>query len=295
MRPLLLADWGTTSRRAWLLDEAGRILASTEDRHGMLAVQADGWEAAFNELKRALGSEEPRLSLLAGTVGANRGWREAPYIPCPAGLDDLAGGLCWIDPGSVAIVPGLSCLDGNSADVMRGEETQVLGAIAAGLVPEDCFACHPGTHTKWIVVRGGKVTAFRSVMTGELFALLKERSILADRLQDAVATGPDFDTGLERGLDGSELTADMFSVRPHALLGTGRIANGAAYVSGLLIGADLRAGLRLSEGQVVYVIGRSDLAGLYAAALERSGCRARQVDGGAAVLAGLKYLAELVE
>jgi len=292
---VLLADWGTTSRRAWLLDESGRIAAIFEDQRGMAAVEPGGWEAAFGELKRNLGGTEPRLSLLAGMVGANRGWREAPYVPCPAGLGELAAGLCWVEPRSIAIVPGLSQAGGAPADVMRGEETQVLGAIAACLAPADCVACHPGTHTKWVAVRGGRVTEFRTVMTGELFALLKGRSILAEHLGDVVAAGADFDAGLDRGLDGCELTADLFRVRSDALLGTGSIGNGAAYVSGLLIGADLRAGLALSEGREVHVIGRSDLASLYAAALERSGREVRRIDGGEAVVAGLKQLAELVE
>lgn len=291
---LLLADWGTTSRRAWLLDGHGRKLASTEDQRGMLAVRRDGWEAAFEELKRALGRPEPRLSLLAGMVGASGGWRRTAYVPCPAGLEDLARELCWVEPGSLAIVPGLACVDGLSADVMRGEETQVLGALAAGLAPADCFVCLPGTHTKWVVVRNRRVTEFRTVMTGELFALLRTHSILADQLQDPVTAGPDFYAGLDRGLAAAELTADLFSVRSHALLGTSVLANGAAFVSGLLIGADLRTGLRLCEERSVHVIGRSDLVALYAAAIERNGYTAVPVDGGGAAVAGLKRLAELV-
>lgn len=290
---LLLADWGTTTRRAWLLDGHGGTLASAEDQRGMLAVPRDGWHAAFAELKRALGGPEPRLSLLAGMVGANRGWREAPYLPCPAALEDLANGLCWVEPGAVAIVPGLAHVDGASADVMRGEETQVLGALAAGLMPPDCLTCLPGTHTKWVVLRGGRVTAFRTVMTGELFALLRTHSVLAEQLRETVATGPDFQAGVERGLASADLTADLFSVRSHALLGTAGFANGAAFASGLLIGADLRAGLRMSETRDVHVIARSELAALYAAAIEQSGRRAVPLDGGEAALAGLKRVAEL--
>ena len=293
--PVLLADWGTTSRRAWLVDESGQTVASFEDQRGMATVEPGGWEAAFGELKRALGGPVPRLSLLAGMVGANRGWRQAPYVPCPAGLEELAAGLCWVEPGSIAIVPGLSQAGDAAADVMRGEETQVLGAVAAGLAPADCLSCHPGTHTKWIAVRGGRVTGFRTVMTGELFALLKERSILAEHLRGEVAAGADFHAGLDRGLDGCELTADLFQVRSDTLLGGGRIGNGAAYVSGLLIGADLRAGLGLSEGGEVQVIGRSDLALLYEAALEQSGYKVRRIDGGEAVIAGLRKLAELLQ
>ena len=290
--PLLLADWGTTSRRAWLLGADGEVLASAGDDRGMLTIPPGGWEAAFAELKAALGGAEPRLSLIAGMAGADRGWRDAGYLPCPAAIGDLARGLCWVEPGLVAIVPGLAVTEGR-ADVMRGEETQVLGAAAAGLVPADGFTCHPGTHTKWISVHGGAVTGFRTVMTGELFALLKAHSILAGRLQDGVTAGPDFDAGLERGLATGEAIAELFAIRADALSGAGRIGNGAAYASGLLIGADVRAGLGMGSGGEVHVIARADLAALYARAIERSGRRAVAVDGGAAVVAGLRRIAEM--
>lgn len=288
---LLLADWGTTSRRAWLLDPAGQVVASIDDRFGMSAVESGGWEAAFADLKRRLGNAEPRLSLLAGMVGSKRGWHEAPYLSCPAGLDDLARGLSWVEPGAVAIVPGLSLVDEDSADVMRGEETQVLGAVAAGLVPADCVACQPGTHSKWILVRAGRVTQFRTLMTGELFALLQAHSILAEQVSGEVTADKDFDAGVDRGFARGELTADLFGPRSHALLETGRIGNGAAYLSGLLIGAELRAGLALAGNRAVEVIGRGDLARLYVAAIGRCGGRARPIDGEAAVLAGLRKLA----
>src|SRR5687768_14558134 len=99
----------------------------------MLSVALGGWETAFAELKQMLGANEPRLSLIAGMAGADRGWRMAPYRPCPAGVEDLTRGLCWVEPGAVAIVPGLAFIDESSADVMRGEETQILGAVAAGI------------------------------------------------------------------------------------------------------------------------------------------------------------------
>jgi 2-dehydro-3-deoxygalactonokinase len=292
--PLLLADWGTTSRRAWLLGADGAVFASTGDDRGMLTIPPGGWKDAFAELKTALGGAEPRLSLIAGMAGADRGWRDAGYLPCPAAIGDLSRGLCWIEPGAVAIVPGLSVTE-DRADVMRGEETQVLGAVAAGLVPGDGFTCHPGTHTKWVSVRGGAVTGFRTVMTGELFALLKTHSILAGGLQGEVAVGPDFDAGLERGLATGEAIADLFAVRADALSGAGRIESGAAFASGLLIGTDVRAGLAMSAEHEVHVIARPDLAALYARAIEVSGRRPVAVDGGAAIVAGLRRIAELAE
>lgn len=289
----LMADWGTTNRRAWLLDGQGRTLSSARDQRGLLAVERGEWAEAFEELKRVLGCREPRLSLLAGMVGANRGWHETPYLPCPAAIEDLARELCWVEPGSVAIVPGLAVAEGDSPDVMRGEETQILGAIAAGLVPADCLACLPGTHTKWVMVRNRRVMKFRTIMTGELFALLRTHSILADQLQDTAAVGADFYAGVNRGFTGAAWTADLFGLRARALLGKSRSANGAAFASGLLIGADLLAGMGISEERSVHVIGRSDLAKLYAAAIERSGYTATPVDGEEAMLAGLKHLAEL--
>lgn len=294
-RPVLLADWGTTSRRAWLVDDQGGVVASVEDRRGMSTVEPGGWQAAFDDLKRSLGHAEPRLSLLCGMVGSRSGWREAPYLACPAALPDLFDKLCWAVPGAIAIVPGICTLREGSADVMRGEETQVLGAVADGLVARDSFACLPGTHTKWVTVRGGQVEQFRTVMTGELFALLQAGSTLAEHASGAVDAGPDFDAGVDRGLESGAPTADVFAVRAHALLGTGLIGNGAAYLSGLLIGADLRAGLAMSEQRTVEIIGTRELTALYAHALARAGRKARTVDGGVAAVAGLRHLAEMAE
>ena len=261
----------------------------------MATVEPGGWEAAFADLKGSLGGAEPRFSLLSGMVGSRSGWREAHYLACPASLSDLAAELCWVEPGAIAIVPGICMLRDSFADVMRGEETQVLGAVAAGLVPRDCFVCLPGTHTKWVVVRGGQVAQFRTVMTGELFAMLQAGGTLAAQASGQVVEGPDFDAGVDRGLESGSPTADMFAVRAHALLETGRIGNGAAYLSGLLIGADLRAGLAMGEHRTVEIVGRSDLAALYSYAIARAGRKTRTVDGGMAAVAGLKRLAELAE
>ncbi|HET7816687.1 MAG TPA: 2-dehydro-3-deoxygalactonokinase, partial [Sphingomicrobium sp.] len=147
----IAADWGTTNRRAYRIGPDGRIGAEFEDDKGILSIPSGGFAAAVAEIRSRLG-DWPLL--LAGMVGSNRGWVEAPYVPCPAGLEDIAASLAWPEPGRTAIVPGVCFLDGDDADVMRGEEVQLLGALAAGDVPPDALVCHPGTHNKWARLEG---------------------------------------------------------------------------------------------------------------------------------------------
>jgi 2-dehydro-3-deoxygalactonokinase len=288
----LLADWGTTNRRAWLVGEDGEVLAKHADGRGTASIGPGEWPAAYAELEAKLGGAKPRVALLAGMVGSNRGWSEAPYLPCPAGADALAAGLHWVVPGKVAIVPGLSTMN-PSADVMRGEEVQALGAAAAGLTPADGLTCHPGTHTKWVRLQGGRIAGFRTVMTGEIFGLLRSHSILADLLESEPEPGVAFRAGVDHGFEKADLTAELFGIRARVLLGAAPREEAGAYASGLLIGADLAVGLAGAKDARIHVIGRSDLALLFAAALEHRGREAIRVDGDAAALAGLRRIEEM--
>lgn len=287
----IAVDWGTTNRRAWRLDPDGRVAGEMEDERGVLAVAPGGFPAAVDEIRSRLG-DLPML--MAGMVGSNRGWVEAPYVPCPAGLPELAARLRWVEPDRIAIVPGLAFDAGDAADVMRGEEVQVLGACAEGWIAPDAALCHPGTHNKWVRLEEGRIAAFRTVMTGELFNLLKEHSILADLLAAPVEPGPAFEAGVRHGIEQDDLTAELFSVRARILLGKAPREAASAYVSGLLIGADLRIGLRSAgEGEVV-AMGRPELTRLFGAALAACGRSARAVDGDEAFLAGVRHLAEQI-
>jgi 2-dehydro-3-deoxygalactonokinase len=252
----------------------------------VLSVGKSEFAAAVAEIRERLG-DHPML--MAGMVGSNRGWVEAPYVPCPAGLDELVAALAWPEPERTAIVPGLSSTD--PPDVMRGEEVQLLGAVAAGLVPADALVCHPGTHNKWVTLGGGKVTRFRTVMTGEIFSLLKSHSILSDLLTDAMTADAAFRDGVARGLEGHELTAELFSVRAGVLLGTRRKDDATDFTSGLLIGADIATGLGEGGDGELFVMGRPELTGLYTAALAVAGRTARAIDGETAFLAGIKAIA----
>ncbi len=285
----IAVDWGTTNRRAYMLDGSGACTAEFEDGKGILSVGPSEFPAAVAEIRARLG-DGPLL--MAGMVGSNRGWIEAPYVPCPAGIDELAAKL--VDAGGGAwIVPGVSLLDETRADVMRGEEVQMLGAVAAGDIAPDCLICHPGTHNKWVTLESGRIASFRTVMTGELFSLLNDHSILSDLIGADVAPGAAFSAGVQRGLSGAVLTAELFTVRAGVLLGRDRKEDAAPFASGLLIGADLRAGLDGGSGDVV-VMGRPDLTELYAAALAEAGRGAVEVDGERAFLSGIAAIVERI-
>jgi len=279
----ITADWGTTNRRAYLLDAGGSCVAEFEDDKGIMSVPKGGFGEAVAEIRGRLG-DHPLL--LAGMVGSNRGWVEAPYVPCPAGLQDLATALVWPEQGRTAIVPGVSFVDPDEADVMRGEEVQLLGAFAAGIVPADSLVCHPGTHNKWARLRGGRIERFRTVMTGEIFNLLRENSILSDLLSGPAEPGRAFEHGVRRGLADECLPAELFKIRARVLLGEARAEDAASFGSGLLIGTDVRAGLREGDDDEVVVMGRPELTQLYAEALRIAGRKAREVDGEQAFLAG---------
>ncbi|HEX9948445.1 MAG TPA: 2-dehydro-3-deoxygalactonokinase [Allosphingosinicella sp.] len=287
----IAVDWGTTNRRAWRLERGGTVAGEMEDDKGILAVPEGAFHDAVREIRARLG-DLPML--MAGMVGSNRGWIEAPYVPCPAGLPELAARLCWIESERAAIVPGIAFDSPGAADVMRGEEVQILGAYAEGWIGAHSALCHPGTHNKWVRLEDGRIAAFQTVMTGEIFNLLKEHSILADLLEAPAQPGPAFEAGVRHGLERDDLTAELFSVRARTLLGKARREEASAYVSGLLIGADLKVGLRLAGDGEVVAMGRPDLTRLFCAAIETAGRPARAVDGEAAFLAGVRHLAELI-
>ena len=286
----IAVDWGTTNRRAYALDGSRNLIDSFEDELGLLAVPSGGFEAAAADIRERLGD---RPMLLAGMVGSNRGWREAPYAAAPAGARDLAEAIAWIEPGRTGIVPGVSQRGAAGADVMRGEEVQVLGAVAAGLVPADCVICHPGTHAKWILMEAGRIASFRTMMTGEVFSLLSKHSILADQLEGDGAADDAFRAGVAEALAGRELLSALFGIRARHLLGE-EVGDPASYASGLLVGSDVRAGLGLYPDRPLALIGRPELCELYRAAMAEAGREAPEVDGAEAFVAGMNMLTEML-
>lgn len=288
---MIAVDWGTTNRRIYHLAPDGACEAERSDGMGVLSVPPGGFEAEIAAMRAEFGAGP---MLLAGMVGSDRGWREVPYVPCPVDLATLRQALCWVNGGDIAIVPGVSFIEEEGrGDVMRGEDVQILGAVAAGLCPPDALVCHPGTHAKWVRLKSGAMTGFRTVMTGELFALLRGGGILAPQLQGEAKPDADFTRGVEAALRNTALSADLFSARAGALLGL-RERDEASYVSGLLIGADIAIGLAFGRGSDddVVLIGEEALTTLYAAALDIAGRRTKTIDGEVAFLAGARALME---
>ena len=192
-------------------------------------------------------------------------------------------------------VPGVSLIEGGRADVMRGEEVQVFGALALQQLPGGSLICHPGTHTKWIEVESAAIVRFQTVMTGELFAMLRQHSILADILAGPVLPGAAFHRGVERGYGGAAMSAELFQIRAGVLLGAIEPGDAPSYASGLLIGSDLRTGLAAATlDDEILVLGRGSLTSLYAAAIEQCGFRTREMDGAAAFVAGMRAIAETI-
>ena len=286
----IAVDWGTTNRRAYLIDSGGKEAGEFEDGKGILSVPEGGFPAAIAEIREKLG-DKPLL--LAGMVGSNRGWKDAPYVPCPAGIDGLARKLVWAGERE-AIVPGVSYVGDDRADVMRGEEVQVLGAVAAGLVDSNALVCHPGTHNKWTVLHKAAIHSFRTVMTGELFSLLKEHSILADLLKGPVEDNDVFKGAARHAIFNESLPAELFSIRASVLLGEMKKEDAASYASGLLIGTDVRIGLAVPTGAQVVVMGRPELTRLYSAALAEAKREAVELDGEQCFLAGIHEIAKRI-
>lgn len=270
---LLAVDWGTTALRGALLAADGMVLATHAAPRGLLSVPPGGWQAAFDaEFGTWLAAHPGLPCLMSGMVGSRQGWAEAPYVACPAGLDDLVRGLLWLQPGRLAIVPGLSTESDGIPDVLRGEEVQVFGALQSLADPAgDHTLLLPGTHSKWLRVRGGRITGFCTHMTGEVYALLRQQSILARMLpaDDGAFDGDAFDAGVAQAATPGGLLHHLFAIRTLALFDRAPAASLASRLSGLLIGEELRAqAAQLPAGAPVSVIASPALALRYQRALQ---------------------------
>jgi 2-dehydro-3-deoxygalactonokinase len=293
MRPLIAIDWGTSSLRGAQLGAEGQVLATREFARGILTVPPSQFETVFNEHFGDWMQAPGALCLISGMAGSRQGWQEAPYCPCPAGFAELGQHLLWLQPGRIALVPGLSCLGQDTLqtpDVMRGEEVQIFGALRlAGR--DTATLVLPGTHSKWAQVKNARVTRFRTFMTGELYALLSQHSILGKTLD---LNGEFNEAAFLQGVDQSQTAGSvlhkLFAVRTLGLFERLPAAALPSYLSGLLIGEELRTQNKPAAQGPLILIGSDSLTLRYTLALRHLGIDCRS-HGAEATWAGLFALA----
>ncbi|EIM74743.1 2-keto-3-deoxygalactonate kinase [Nitratireductor aquibiodomus RA22] len=284
-------DWGTSSFRLWLLDDEGTVIASSSSNEGMMHCVGRGFAPVLDAHLAKVGAPARTPVLICGMAGARQGWLEAPYMEVPASLMALSAQAARVSntEGDVRILPGLSLNDPQAPNVMRGEETQLLGAVGEN---GNALVCMPGTHSKWVKIENGTVTHFSSFMTGELFSLLTKHGILQHAIEADRAVSADdaaFLSALERTTAQAHAAlSGLFGVRAAQLLGFEERADGAAHLSGLLIGGEISAARGLyGEGLEVVLIASHPVDALYRTALERQGFSVALKDAGEASRAGL--------
>jgi 2-dehydro-3-deoxygalactonokinase len=300
MADLLIGlDWGTSACRAYLMRRDGTVLETRAGDEGILAVPADGFDAVLAGKVGGWHASYGALPMIAsGMIGSRQGWREAPYVACPAGPAELAAGLLPVDSGSgrLWLVPGVTCKSADGTpDVVRGEETQILGC-GEGEATALRFFVLPGTHSKWMLVDGARIRHFLTFMTGEVFAVLTQHSILGRLMKGDALDSTAFKAGLARARRGGPLLHDLFSARTLGLFDILPDAGLHSYLSGLLIGSEL-AGEVEGPATEATIIAGSALARRYEEALAFFGIEARlaPADVAARGLARIAAAAGIVE
>jgi 2-dehydro-3-deoxygalactonokinase len=283
-------DWGTSSFRAWLMSADGKALAESRSSEGMLHCAATGFAPVLRDHLARLGAPEGISVLICGMAGARQGWVEAPYLKTPTRLDALHEGAVRVGGGGdIRILPGIAQARADRPDVMRGEETQLLGVTDADFTG---LVCIPGTHSKWVRIKSGEIIEFSTYMTGELFAVICRHSILSHAVEadgEPSVDSPPFRESLAMALAApAGLTTSMFRLRAAQLLGFEQRGDGAARLSGLLIGTEIADAInRHGPPQSLRLLRAGRLGQLYETALSECGFAVTAVDADEASRLGL--------
>jgi 2-dehydro-3-deoxygalactonokinase len=284
---VIAVDWGTSNFRAFRIDAEGAVVARCSSPQGILRVGPGNFEEALRAEVGAWLQEGENHVLLCGMIGSRQGWVEAEYLRCPVGIEELAVSVVKVPffGAEVLLVPGvMGPVMGKDAakapELMRGEETAAMGILedaGAGLV------CFPGTHSKWIQLSDRRIVSFTTSMTGEVYSALCKCTILERTMTHGAATNEAaFRDGVSRSADSGGLLHHLFGVRTLVLTGQLKEEASASYLSGLLIGHEVRAAM--PAGARVVLAGAAQLCGLYAQAIEACGGRATLAEENAAAL-----------
>jgi 2-dehydro-3-deoxygalactonokinase len=275
------ADWGTSNLRIWLLAQDGSPLSELRSEEGLAKIADRNFAGVLDTKLRELGAASDLPVIICGMAGSRQGWVEATYVETPAALDEvLAHGVRAPHPTrDVRILPGVAQTDAGRPDVMRGEETQLLGL---GSLSGARTVCMPGTHCKWVSLKGRNIVRFKTFLTGELFNLFSSASLLRHSVDPAARVAPDDADFLQACRDltaePDQLTARLFSIRGASLLKGLTPPRASAMLSGMLIGAEIGAAQKSFEVRDLVLVGTGRLGRLYEAALGMAGFRIETAD-----------------
>lgn len=296
MAPSMIAvDWGSSAFRAYLLDQRGIILARKSSDDGVFLIKEGRFSEVFEANCCDWLKKTPDLPIImSGAVGSRNGWQEVPYIACATSAETLASSFVQVenDAGfNIHIVPGVTGPNFfGGDDVMRGEEVQIFGALSErGL--QNAMVCLPGTHSKWCVVKDGKITSLTTFMTGEMFALMRRHSSVGPLIDDTDFDRDSFLAGLAAAKGAGGLLHGLFSVRADILLGKLDCTSDESYLSGMMLGYELSAVQgALGDGLDVLLVGSEGLSQRYEVALKSQGNSVSSVSADRAFVRGIMML-----
>lgn len=286
MNSYIAIDWGSTNLRAWHYHN-GACIDERRSAAGVTRLEGRTPAQVFDEVTHGWPVDSVPV-VMAGMVGSNAGWQSVPYLPCPVSLDQLASRLTRV-ADRAWIVPGLSVSRSDNHNVMRGEETQLLGAQT--LAPAALYVM-PGTHAKWTLADGAEIRDFRTVMTGELHHLLLTHSLIGAGLPVQQDSPQAFRAGLETGSNDATIIARLFELRAQHVLGSLPQSAVSDWLSGLLIGHEVASQLRelRPAGKPTLIAGKG-LAARYQQAFALQGIDIITLDGDAAFQQGIRSIA----
>ena len=286
---MIAINWGTSNFRAYKLDAAGNVEAERSSARGAVGVPSEKFlDALMTEVGDWVRDGERKV-LMSGMVGARNGWKEALYVSVPATFDQVVDGVIRLEVKSLdaRIVPGLIGADECGVpEVMRGEETEIFGCN--GEIASHTHLCLPGTHTKWVRMQSGRIAAFSTSMTGDLYKAIRESTILRTCTQQEPKDNDAFLLGVARSKQEGELAHHLFGVRTLVLTDAMNESSASSYLSGLMIGHEVNA--MTQKGESVHLIGDPALCSLYAKAMRKSRVNSSVEPAGAA-LRGLVRIA----
>lgn len=292
-------DWGTSHFRLWVLDGAGQVLGERDSGEGLVEARQAGFANVIENHINALRVPDSVPVVICGMAGSQQGWQEAPYLETPVELAEIPSGAITVDntDRDIRILPGICQRNSDYPDVMRGEETQLLGA-ANGSNGKLLF-CMPGTHSKWTSVSDGVITNFSTHMTGDLFSAIAKNTVLRFNTEERQTIDPNsalFLQSMDRArTNPAQITNQLFSVRSARLLDMLPAKEANAQISGALIGLEIAAAIsRHGEIDRVTLVASAELGQLYAAAFNQCGIGCTMLDGAEMSRAGLLAAAKQI-